>query len=320
MTTAPGFVDERTIYYKQKDANFFSAYPFIVAKAMSKLPQVCSFYPTYGSDISFEYANNEAIVFDSTTLKILMDCAAFGSILYFMVGLNNSAENFFVFLAIIFTFSVLMSELLFIFATVSKTKENVQVVSACLVFFFILFCGFIIPPNVIPDYYTWIYWWNPLAWAYRALIVLEYRSPDKYTEEEGDFYLSLAGFVDPKGRPFGREWVGYSFIYMAVHTILTMTISALGLTYIRPSADSYAEVPVGNLDASPDGSTNVRVTFKPVTLTFEDICYDVKASTSNEQLRLLHNVNGVFKSGRMCALMGSSGAGTSHKCVNSTFA
>lgn len=40
MTTAPGFVDERVIYYKQADANFYSAYPFVLGKAISKLPQV----------------------------------------------------------------------------------------------------------------------------------------------------------------------------------------------------------------------------------------------------------------------------------------
>jgi ABC-type multidrug transport system ATPase subunit len=40
MTTAPGFVDERSIFYKQADANFFSSYPFVLGKALSKLPQV----------------------------------------------------------------------------------------------------------------------------------------------------------------------------------------------------------------------------------------------------------------------------------------
>eukprot|EP00980_Cylindrotheca_fusiformis_P012580 scaffold3084_cov144-Cylindrotheca_fusiformis.AAC.28 len=40
MTTAPGFVDERGIFYKQADANFFSSYPFVLGKALSKLPQV----------------------------------------------------------------------------------------------------------------------------------------------------------------------------------------------------------------------------------------------------------------------------------------
>jgi ABC-type multidrug transport system fused ATPase/permease subunit len=253
-----------------------------------------------------------------------MDCVAFGTILYFMVGLTNTVGNFLIFLAIIFSFSVLMSELLFVFSTVSKTKENVQVISACLVFFFILFGGFIIPPNVIPHYYTWIYWWNPMAWAYRALLVLEYRSSE-YTQEEGDKILSFAGIVKPSGEPFGMEWVAYSVIYMALHTVLTMFLSALGLSYVRPSADnSFSEVPVENPEFSSasenNGSQDVRIAFKPVTLTVENICYDVKASTSSEQLRLLHDVNGAFKSGRMCALMGSSGAGKTTLMVSTTYA
>lgn len=41
MVSAPTFVDERLIYYKQADANFFGAYSFVIAKAISKLPQVC---------------------------------------------------------------------------------------------------------------------------------------------------------------------------------------------------------------------------------------------------------------------------------------
>jgi ABC-type multidrug transport system ATPase subunit len=40
MTNAPAFVGERNIYYKHADANFFSAYPFVVGKAISKIPQV----------------------------------------------------------------------------------------------------------------------------------------------------------------------------------------------------------------------------------------------------------------------------------------
>jgi ABC-type multidrug transport system ATPase subunit len=40
MAVAPGFVDERIVFYKHADANFFSAFPFVVAKALSKLPQV----------------------------------------------------------------------------------------------------------------------------------------------------------------------------------------------------------------------------------------------------------------------------------------
>jgi ABC-type multidrug transport system ATPase subunit len=40
MVSAPAFVDERLVYYKQTDANFFGAFSFVIAKATSKVPQV----------------------------------------------------------------------------------------------------------------------------------------------------------------------------------------------------------------------------------------------------------------------------------------
>ena len=56
---------------------------------------------------------------------------------------------------------------------------------------------------------------------------------------------------------------------------------------------------------------NINIPFIPVDLSFENLTYEVTASTSKETLRLLNEVSGVFKAGRMCALMGSSGGTTS---------
>lgn len=42
MVSAPTFVDERLIYYKQADSNFYGAFSFVIGKALSKLPQVRS--------------------------------------------------------------------------------------------------------------------------------------------------------------------------------------------------------------------------------------------------------------------------------------
>lgn len=241
-------------------------------------------------------------------MKTAMDCFAFGTILYFMVGLAPGFSNYLTFLALIFTYSVLMHELLFVFATFSKTKDLVQVISACLVFFFILLSGFIISPNVIPSYYSWLYWYNPMAWAFRALLVNEYRS-SSYSDEEGDYILDFVGFLDSRGEPFGKEWVGLGFLYMFSHILISVVGSAIGLTYIRVTGETASEDASGNDNQEETDIQDVRIPFKPVALSFENICYDVKASTSNESLRLLHNVHGAFKSGRMCALMGSSGAG-----------
>jgi len=207
-----------------------------------------------------------------------------------------------------------MNELLFVFATFARTKEIVQVASACLVFFFILFSGFIIAPDTIPAYYKWIYWYNPMAWAYRGLMVNEYRST-QYTVEEGDAVLKYTGFVDANGDPFTIEWIGYTFVYLLSHTAVTILLSGLVLQYVRVAnisgmTDDEVETYATQSGVLPEQPIQeVNISFKPVTLTFENVSYDVKSSTGNETLRLLHSVNGAFRSGRMCALMGSSGAG-----------
>jgi ABC-type bacteriocin/lantibiotic exporter with double-glycine peptidase domain len=85
-----------------------------------------------------------------------------------------------------------------------------------------------------------------------------------------------------------------------------------GLTYVRDAGGAAPPKPVAEQmanDNEEDDEVTTEIPFKPVSLSFSDICYEVTASTSNEQLKLLNNVNGVFRAGRLCALMGSSGAG-----------
>lgn len=70
---------------------------------------------------------------------MLMDIMVFGSILYWMVGLDATPERFLVFLCILFTFSVLMNQMLSVLSAVAPTKPTVQVMCACLLLFLILF-------------------------------------------------------------------------------------------------------------------------------------------------------------------------------------
>jgi ABC-type multidrug transport system ATPase subunit len=50
---------------------------------------------------------------------------------------------------------------------------------------------------------------------------------------------------------------------------------------------------------------DVEIPFQKVNLTFKDIHYHVKASTSDEQLELLKGIDGSIEAGKMTALMGS---------------
>jgi len=130
-----------------------------------------------------------------------------------------------------------------------------------------------------------------------------------------DQILFNSGFVAPNGQPYGQEWVGYTYAYTIPFSLLCTILTALGLTYVRHEGGTG----IGDtIDADENSDLNekksaeiVEIPFKPVTLSFQDVCYDVKASTSKDTLRLLNNVNGIFHAGRMCALMGTSGAGVS---------
>ena len=254
-----------------------------------------------------------------------------------MVGLAPSGQLFFIYIAILFIFSLVMNQTLSMFAAISKTKTGVQGAGSCVLLMLILTCGFIVTPDQIPIYYRWIYWWNPLAWAYRALLVNEFTWPayNRIIPESGrsvgDTILLTTGFVDGNGDPFGQDWIGYSFAYMVPYWTVCTIITGLLLKYVRAEGISSSSFTSMDELSGGSGKTNghhdeqamndgseIKIPFKPVTLSFQNICYDVIASKGKSTLRLLKSVDGVFESGRMVALMGSSGSGKTTLLVSST--
>ena len=251
-----------------------------------------------------------------------------------MVGLEPAATNYFIFIALLFVFSIVMNQQISIFTAVCSTKGSVQAASSAILFFNLVFSGFIVPPSEIPNYYSWMYWWVPLSWTYRALLVNEFWSPS-YDEIENNATNQTEGYLalysqgmSYKGEAFGTEWIGYAFAYQVPYILLCTFITGACLSYVRVEPKSSPVVPekspelgqdiektentlnseLGDAEAGVDNG-EIAISFIPVTLSFADICYDVKASKGNETIRLLNNVYGMFESGRMCALMGSSGAG-----------
>lgn len=140
----------------------------------------------------------------------------------------------------------------------------------------------------------------------RSLIVLEFRSS---RWEDPDAILTTLGFVTPDGEPFGSEWIGYGFSLMVPYFFVCCVLTALALTFVQNEGESIPEPKVSSHSAESKNDDRIEISFKPVNLSFQDICYEVNASTKKEKLMLLNRVNGILRSGRMCALMGESGAG-----------
>ena len=127
--------------------------------------------------------------------------------------------------------------------------------------------------------------------------------------ENPDSILVQNGFVLPSGSPFEEKWVGFGCLYMLLYYLVCIVFTAVWLQNIRNTGEVLPpEKSDAKLDSDNGSIQKVEIPFKPLTLSFHDLCYEVTASTSKEKLMLLKNVNGIFRPGRLCALMGSSGA------------
>jgi len=282
MTSAPDKLDDRAVFYKHDDSNFYPALSYIIGQALALIPQM------------------------------IIDVLLFGTCVYWMVGFVATAQGFFVYLALFFSFNFTMGQLFGLMASVAPNKSVVQAAGAFILLLNVLFCGYIVSPTVIPDYYIWIYWMIPLSWVYRALLLNEFTSDD-YADGAGEEVLATYGFLY-KGEPFTREWIGYCFAYLLPFLVVCMLASAACLHYLRmePKQKGTPDMPETQEEEKEtvDGNASFHdATFIPVNLSFKDLSYEVKASKGSETLRLLNNISGVFSPGRMCALMGESGAG-----------
>lgn len=197
------------------------------------------------------------------------------------------------------------------------SESKLQVYAACFLFFSILFGGYIISGDAIPKYFIWLYYLNPFQWAYNALILNEVYS-GRY--ENPQAILEANGFVDLGDAVLKGDWIWWGVLFLVVYFLSCIAITAVGLAHsakrrLGGGAIVGAAPEDSNDECSSvfaDDSSQVsmsRFSFRPVTLSFKQLSYEVKASTSSERLLLLNDISGIFYPGRMCALMGEVSAG-----------
>ena len=277
MAMAPEKINERAIFYKHDDSNFYPATAYVIGQALAFVPQM------------------------------IIDVVIFGTFVYWMVGFV--AGGFILYLVLFFSFNFVMGQMSGLLAAIGPNKNVVQAGGALLLLLNTLFCGFIVAPTVIPPYYIWLYWSMPLAWVYRALLLNEYTSSN-YDGGLGSEILESNGFMH-HGEPFGREWIGYCFAYLIPFVIICMLSSIIWLHYhrVEPKKSKFC-VPESMELRTEDKITTMSTessSFTPVTMTFNNLSYQVKSSVGEEEITLLNNISGLFYPGRMCALMGESG-------------
>ena len=197
-------------------------------------------------------------------------------------------------------------------------KANIQGFGTLIYLLLTLTSGFIVYPSAIPNYWKWLFWANPMAWAQQGMASNQFLS-SKFSayscEVEGfTFTLGQAALVS-RGWHEEQGWIGYSFAFLVPYTLMFGIVTWQALKYIRVEPDRPTidgKVNIGSIKKTEEFS----IPFTPADVVFDNLVYEVTASTSKDKIRLLNEVSGVFRAGRMCALMGSSGGMI---CLVSTF-
>ncbi|ETP29661.1 hypothetical protein F442_21243 [Phytophthora nicotianae P10297] len=304
----PMIIAAREVFYKQRRANFFRTASYVLSFSASQIP------------------------------PIILETIVFSSIVYWMCGFVSSAGSFILFVVMLCLINITVGAFFFLLSSFSPNVNVANPVSGVIVELFILFAGFTITKNQIPDYLIWLYWINPVGWGVRAIAVNQYTESRfdtcvydgidycaRYGMKMGEYALSTYE-VPPE-----RYWLWYGMVFMAASYIFFLFCAFVALEYYRyekpenvaldieiipenSKSDNYS---LAQTPRSQEKDEEVVVPvaavseqFIPVTVAFKDLWYTVPdPANPKETIDLLKGISGYALPGTITALMGSSGAG-----------
>lgn len=210
MLKIPTQFEPRGIFYKQQDANFFPTLTFVAGRSLAGVP-------TSG-----------------------IDALVYGSFMYWFVGLSSSKypATFFNFLLLVLTASLASGLVFSIFSATVRDKSTAQACKSIAIVMLVLFSGFTVQPDVIPDYWIWAYWINMFAWTLRSLVVNEHTANQYDAIQQngytlGENILSRFEFTDGDGEAYTEEWMWWGVLFSARAAVMAMLASTVFLSIFR---------------------------------------------------------------------------------------
>ncbi|OWZ19517.1 Pleiotropic drug resistance protein transporter [Phytophthora megakarya] len=276
----PTYIAEREIFYKQRGANFFSTKAYVLATSASQIP------------------------------LILAESLIFGVMVYWICGFDADFLRFIIFEIILFLINLSMGMLFSFLAAISPNANVAAPLGIVSLLVFILFAGFIVTKNNIPDFLIWGHWISPMSWGLRALAINEYRA--------STFDVCVYKSID-YCTTYGVTMGEYNLKVFSMQTDkIWILIDNREKHSVDPVIDeeSYAliETPKNGRTHTTDCAVEVdnreKHSVDPVTVAFQDLWYSVPdPHNPKESLNLLKGITGFALPGSITALMGSSGAG-----------
>ncbi|KFA65077.1 hypothetical protein S40285_03104 [Stachybotrys chlorohalonatus IBT 40285] len=107
---------------------------------------------------------------------VLIQATYFSLITYFMAGLTRSAERYFIFILVVLATTMSMTAMFRAIGACFKTFDAATKVSGLAVMAACVYTGYMIPKTEMHPWFEWIFWLNPMAYGFDALISNEFHS------------------------------------------------------------------------------------------------------------------------------------------------
>jgi len=214
-----------------RDAGFFPTFSFVLANLLVDVP----------------FLATEAVVFTNAC--------------YWLSGLSSSV--YFGFYLVVFLTAASMIQFFGMVAALAPTAQIAQPAAGLIIVLIVLFSGFIIARDDIPVYYTWLYYFSPIAWGLHSLLINEFRNADKYHKQsfdvvyalpdctlnmdDGECFLKQYSFLPEK------YWYAVGVVVLACYLVIFTVLQAFFLEKVR-----HVKFSVFRADADDDASFEER--------------------------------------------------------------
>jgi len=159
-----------------KSGALFFALLFNSLLAMSEVTDSFSGRPVLAKHRGFALYHPAAFCIAQITADlpvIFFQVSVFSVVLYFMVGLKSTAAAFFTFWVIVFATTMVMTALFRAVGAAFSTFDAASKVSGFLVAALIMYTGYMIRKPQMHPWFVWIYWIDPLAYGFSAILANE---------------------------------------------------------------------------------------------------------------------------------------------------
>ncbi|XP_062204828.1 ABC transporter G family member 36 [Phragmites australis] len=176
---------ERTVFYRERAAGMYSAFPYAFGQVVIELP--------YG----------------------LVQAILYGVIVYSMIGFEWTAAKFFWYLffgyftLLYFTFYGMMA------VGLTPNYHIASIVSSAFYAIWNLFSGFIIPRPKVPIWWRWYCWICPVAWTLYGLVVSQFGDVTTPMDDGRPVMVFIEDYFD-----FKHSWLGWVAAVVVAFAVL----------------------------------------------------------------------------------------------------